>query len=74
MRTVDEVQHELNSARMKFETFPTAHHGLAVLHEEYTELQTEVYARNFDKSKARREAIQIAAMAIRFVEDICDAK
>jgi hypothetical protein len=72
MRTVDEVQHELNSARMKFQEFPTAHHGIAVIHEEFTELQTEVYARNFDKAAARKEAIQIAAMAIRFVEDICD--
>ena len=56
----------------------SAHEGYAVLLEEVDELWDEVkknpskYAHR-DKDM-RKEAIQIAAMAIRFVLDVCDKK
>lgn len=50
------------------------HEGLAILQEEVFELQTEVYknprkhpGRN---SLARKEAIQVAAMAVRLIYDV----
>ena len=49
-----------------------AHACYGVLLEEVDELWDEVKAQNFDRDKARKEAIQVAAMAIRFVLNVCD--
>jgi hypothetical protein len=45
------------------------HEGHSVLREEFEELWEEVRKRHPDKAKMRAEAIQVAAMAIRFVQD-----
>lgn len=50
----------------------SAHAAYAVLNEERDELWDEVKARHFDPIRARKEAIQVAAMALRFVRNICD--
>ena len=62
-----EVQAELTQAVLAFPPFHSAHEGYAVLLEEVDELKYEVF--HGDPAKARKEAIQVAAMAIRFILD-----
>lgn len=49
--------------------FPTFHHGLAVIEEEVHEFRLEVYKKHPNPAALREEAIQIAASAIRFIQD-----
>lgn len=71
-----EVKAELDAATSKFGPFNSAHEGFAVLKEEVDELWDEVKAKQGarDVAKMRKEAIQVAAMAMRFVLDVCDAE
>lgn len=64
---------ELWSARSRFPDFHSAHEGYAVVLEELDELWDEVRTRDErrDMPRMRREAIQVAAMAIRFAVDCC---
>lgn len=74
MSVADEVLAELSRARSKFpRPSASAHEAFAVLDEERDELWDEVKANHPDrKARMRAEAIQVAAMAIRFVEEVCD--
>lgn len=70
---VEEVEDELLSAIQKFPSFRSAHEGYAILKEEVDELWDEVKNnKNDDPRRQRKEAIQVAAMAMRFVLDISD--
>jgi hypothetical protein len=71
-QTLIEVVDELKSATDKFGAFASAHEGWAVIREEVDELWDEVKSKNGTKESMRKEAIQIAAMAMRFVMDVCD--
>ncbi|WP_052071035.1 hypothetical protein [Rhodococcoides fascians] len=62
------VYDEHNRAVSKFEPFNSAHEGWAVLREEVDELWDEVKADSH--ATAVGEAIQVAAMALRFITDI----
>ena len=62
---------ELQRARAKFDPFNSAHEGYAVLLEEVEELWIEVRTKSGTKQSQRAEAIQIAAMALRFAADVC---
>lgn len=74
----DEIARELECAREKFPAFHSAHEGYAVLLEEVDELWQEIKVkRALDYPQAERmraEAIQVAAMAVRFIEDVCTNK
>jgi glutamyl-tRNA reductase len=54
----------------------SAHEGWAVIWEELDELWDEVRAKQGarDVAKMRKEAVQVAAMAMRFVLDVCDSE
>ncbi len=68
----DEIDDELARARAKHPSMPTEHHGLSVLREEIAELEAEVFKQQpYDHAAMRKEAIQIAATAIRFIQDLC---
>ncbi len=72
-----EVEREVVRARNKHpRNFNSSHEGYAVLLEEVDELWEEVRNQTEERSyaKMRMEAIQIAAMAVRFIEDVCDPK
>ena len=80
IKIMGEVYKELAEAEAKFEPFNSSHEGYAILLEEVDELWDVVKinpkkleggakARN---QMMRAEAIQVAAMAIRFVKCICD--
>lgn len=70
-----EVETELKSAVSKFGPFNNSHEGYAVLLEEVDELWNEVKTNQSSplrNIKIRKEAIQVAAMAIRLIVDVCD--
>lgn len=69
-----EIRQEYSRATSKFSPFHSGHEGLAVIMEEFDELKAEVYKKpdKISKELLRKEAIQVAAMAIRFITDICD--
>lgn len=69
-----EILDELYRARAKFpRPESSAHEGYAVLAEEVDELWDEVKGHSPNrKDRMREECIQIAAMAIRFIEDVCE--
>lgn len=73
---LDEVFAEYQRAISLHPSAPTEYHALAVLQEEAYELQMEVYSnasKNPDRlANMRKEAIQTAVTAIRFVVDVCD--
>lgn len=74
LTVAQQVAIELDLATNKFPSFNSAHEGFAVLKEEVDELWDEVKAKQGarDIAKMRKEAIQVAAMAMRFVLDVCD--
>ena len=71
-----EVANEVKRASDTHGSMQSAHEGYAVILEEVDELWDEVKKNaNRHPERAalmRREAIQVAAMAIRFVLDVCD--
>jgi hypothetical protein len=70
-----EIAKEYHSARVQHPTpMRGAHEGYGVLLEEVDELWDEVKAKRHDKGKMRKECIQIAAMAVAFIEEVCDGK
>lgn len=70
---IEDVIDELRMAMAKFPPFNSAHEGYAILLEEVDELWDEVKNNKHDDgARQRKEAIQVAAMAVRFVLDISD--
>jgi hypothetical protein len=60
---------ELSEAQKKFPPFNSAHEGFAVLKGEVDELWEAIKNNESEKCMAQ-EAIQVAAMALRFVNDV----
>jgi len=65
------VETEYIRATAKFGKFNTPHEGYAVLLEEVDELWEEVKCNPRCPERMQKEAIQVAAMAIRFLVDCC---
>ena len=68
------VEGEVASAQMNWPKFHNAHEGFAVLKEEVDELwdivKTNQKKRNI--TEMRIEAVQVAAMAVRFAAEVCN--
>lgn len=70
---IRDLQDEYNYATCSFGEFHSAHEGLAIIEEEFEELKEEVFKKQSERDieKMRHEALQIAAMGLRFIVDIC---
>jgi len=69
----DAVEKELKRARTKHPIgFHSAHEGYAVLLEEVDELWTEIKEQHPSPACLREEAIHVAAMALRFLIEVCE--
>ena len=68
----NQVFQELQRARQLHKQFNSPHEGYAVILEELEELWAEVKKRKELRSREvmRKEAVQVAAMAVRFIYDL----
>jgi ATP-dependent RNA circularization protein (DNA/RNA ligase family) len=73
-RAVRVVVQEYEKAASNYGKFHSYHEGYSVILEELDELWAEIKKKGDvrDKRKIRSEAKQVAAMAIRFMIDLCD--
>ena len=67
-----EVKSELNRALDRFPSINSPHEGKAVIEEELEELWEYVKANRGRHPAAREGAIQVAAMAVWYVFDLCE--
>jgi len=68
---VTEIIAEYMTATKKFGMFRSAHEGLAIIQEEFEEFKEAVFWPHKEHTgDAREEAVQLAAMALRFLMDI----
>jgi NTP pyrophosphatase (non-canonical NTP hydrolase) len=69
-----DVLAEVQQARDNWPGFNSAHEGFAVLLEEVDELKSHVWTnqKRRDLPAMRKEAMQVAAMALRFMGECCD--
>jgi hypothetical protein len=65
---------EAERAEQSWPPFNSAHEGYAVILEELDELWAHVKAnqKQRDVVAMRKEAVQVAAMALRFIANVCD--
>lgn len=66
------VEKELIIALGKYSSMKSMHEGYAVILEELDELWDEIKKQQVDKINVEKEALQVAAMAMRFLVDCCD--
>lgn len=70
---LEAIRQEVVKATAKYPPMNSAHEAWAVLFEEVDELWEEVRAKQGERDldAMRTECIQVAAMAVRFILDIC---
>ena len=83
-QVANEIKAELESLPEKYanSTFNSYHEGLAVIQEEFEELKDEVFTHDLNQAyrieytdsthrrRMRKQAIQIAAMCVRFIQEL----
>jgi NTP pyrophosphatase (non-canonical NTP hydrolase) len=71
---LSQIEIEVAGAEAKWPPMNSAHEAYAVLFEEVDELWDEVKINQKDRDPVamREEAIQVAAMAVRFIRDVID--
>jgi len=68
-----EIKMELVKAMTKHASMHSPHEGSSVIREEFEELWAHVMADTGRTAEARKEALQVAAMGIRYALDLCEA-
>lgn len=71
---LDQIADEVQAAENKHRAMASAHEGHSVLREEVEELWEHVRADTGRTEAARKEAIQVAAMAVRYIRDVVDGR
>lgn len=66
------VSEELDRASLNHQNMHSTHEGYAIIKEELDELWDEVKDNNGSSHRGVSEAVQTAAMAIRYLIDLCD--
>lgn len=66
------VKNEVVRAKDLHGNFSSPHEGYGVLLEEVDELWDEVKNNTVKSANCKQEAIQVAAMAVRFALDLCE--
>lgn len=67
-----EVRQMLRKSILKHASMHSPHEGISVIYEEYDELWDHVKADTGRTPEARKEALQLAAMAVRYIVDLID--
>ncbi len=67
----DKVINEYEFASGEFDRFNSPHEGFAILKEKVDELWDKIKKKDKDPLLMEREAIQVGAMALRFLYDCC---
>lgn len=67
-----QVQREYQDARAKHVRMRSRHEGWAIIKEELDELWDEVRKKHPTVNEMRKEAIQVAAMAVAYALEVCD--
>lgn len=75
-KAIDDVKYELLTAAYVFPAMASPHEGFGIMYEEFVELQAHIFAKAGKRNteEMRKEAVQVAAMAVRFIIDICENK
>jgi len=73
IQAINDSAEELNRAIRLHPPMRGPHEGYALILEELEELWEEIKRKTIDRDRMRREAVQVAAMAMRFVADVCCA-
>lgn len=68
---IKEIAQEYKRATEKFKKFASTHEGYAVVLEELDELWWEIKNNTNPAHNMRDEAVQVGAMALRFIVDCC---
>ena len=71
---LDEVRQSLKLGMIKHAPMHSPHEGVSVIREELEELWDHVKADTGRTPEARKEALQVAAMAIRYVVDLIEGE
>lgn len=67
---LDVICSELERAEEKFPQFNSTHEGYAILKEEVDELWDEIKSKQGTNESRIKEAVHVAAMAVRFIKDL----
>lgn len=71
-RELDKIKVELVKSMTKHAPMHSPHEGMSVIKEEVDELWEHVKADTGRTTGARKEALQVAAMGLRYVLDLCE--
>lgn len=69
-RAMGLIRRELERAQSRFGPYHSPHEAIAVIREEYLELEREVFGNMGLSPNAQVEAVQIAAVAARYLVDL----
>ena len=65
------IYQETYDASQRYPSFHSLHESYAVLKEEVDELWEEIKKKDRDPEQIKKEAIQVGAMALRLLVDLC---
>lgn len=68
------IEDEYRRACAKFPAIHSAHEGIAVIREEYLELEKAVFVYEREPLSCQQEATKLAAMCLRYLVDVVGAR